>query len=268
MPNTFKGIAHWHQDESKRYVQEIASMEKPELKRMDMQRRYQAEMQKYNEHLASLKRYPASWLTESMHNTEVECLLQWQVKRLTGDWEDCDRITFGWAHNHLEQRTRIIALPIEQSKGEDDDVRTMQFPGSSGSDIHKTNEQEEIENFLKSGKPIEYDCSFRKELSEVLEWLVLFYGSLNELVQLKQNKEQEGETPDYLERKPKAWYLAKEAIRLWKESDYGAKPLPATSPSAAEEDELWKEFYNQWSNEKGAKDNIEYLKSKFNITRK
>jgi len=66
------------------------------------------------------------------------------------------------------------------------------------------------------------------ENSDVLEWTAIFYGALNELVELKKLKDTSGKTSEYEERQPKAWYLAFEAIELWKKSDYGALPLPTT----------------------------------------
>lgn len=61
--------------------------------------------------------------------------------------------------------------------------------------------------------------------NDVWEWVAIFYGALNELVELKQIKDVEGKTADYIERQPKAWYLANKALFLWKKSDYGAKAL-------------------------------------------
>jgi hypothetical protein len=79
------------------------------------------------------------------------------------------------------------------------------------------------------------------------EWVALFYGALNELVELKSIKETAGKTDDYLERQPKAWYLAQEAIKLWGKSNFGASPLAGAAASQqgeVDEDEEHDKPYN------------------------
>lgn len=73
------------------------------------------------------------------------------------------------------------------------------------------------------------------------DWVAIFYGALYELVQLKDLKDSEGKTENYLERQPKAWYLAKSALELWKKSDYGALPLESELSRLKEENERLRE---------------------------
>lgn len=76
--------------------------------------------------------------------------------------------------------------------------------------------------------------------SDAWEWACIFYGALKELVELKHIKDSEGKTDDYLERQPKAWYLANSALELWKKSDYGAISIKSQLVVKEAMIELWK----------------------------
>lgn len=85
---------------------------------------------------------------------------------------------------------------------------------------------------------------------DVWEWVAIFYGALKELVDLKMLKETlykgNPDGKEYTERKPKAWHLAKEAIELWKKSDYGALPLPTPAVAAESKEEIeWSRKHNE-----------------------
>lgn len=121
----------------------------------------------------------------------------------------------------------------------DNEFLTTQFPGKNGSDIHQYDEEKELVQLIstsltvnmplrKSTKEIASACAKKiiEKQNDVWEWNCIFYGALNELVELKEIKDADGKTEDYQERQPKAWHLAKEAIRLWKESNYGANRFP------------------------------------------
>src|SRR5262245_41417496 len=58
------------------------------------------------------------------------------------------------------------------------------------------------------------------------KWAAIFLGALQELVDLKTLKDTYGSRIEgYEKRKPLAWEKARNAIELWKKSDYGALTL-------------------------------------------
>lgn len=69
---------------------------------------------RYNRHIASLKEYPASWVTKEMDGKDVECRLQWQ--RYNGhwtndEWIDCTEADY---NDSLPHGRRIIAVPVAE----------------------------------------------------------------------------------------------------------------------------------------------------------
>lgn len=96
---------------------------KPVLKKLDWnsgwygnnqvgQQQYQTDTKRYNAHIATL---PAITLPESLQHlpvgSEVEGREQWQVKGPSGEWADCQELTYKKFPSHL---TRIILVPYDQ----------------------------------------------------------------------------------------------------------------------------------------------------------
>lgn len=74
---------------------------------------------------------------------------------------------------------------------------------------------------------MEHNCDYRKDLRNALEWIVLLGCCLKELVDLKHIKQTDGETEDYLARKPVAWELANSTIDLYnKDNGFLYHPAP------------------------------------------
>ncbi len=107
------------------------------------------------------------------------------------------------------------------SPGGNNEFLQMQFPGRQGSDIHQYNDEQELAEFLKGSSKEDLFA----DNENLLSWVVIFHGAISELLQLKNIKETQGKTPDYIDRQPRAWYAAKQAIELWRKSNYGARPL-------------------------------------------
>ena len=78
------------------------------------------------------------------------------------------------------------------------------------------------ENLAVTREHLGEEISENEELST---WVAIFYGSLYDLVKLKDIKDSEGKTPEYRELQPKAWHKARMAIELWEKSDFGSIPL-------------------------------------------
>lgn len=83
------------------------------------------------------------------------------------------------------------------------------------------------------------------------DWAMMFYGALKELVDLKLLKETlykgNPDGKEYAERKPQAWHLAKEAVDLWKKSDYGASPIPVQEYSKPISEVKFKPVTSEWA---------------------
>ncbi len=116
----------------------------------------------------------------------------------------------------------ILKLYPSPQQG-DNEFLTMQFPGKDGSQITNDTSDEELEFFMNRSKK-----EIVLENKDVWEWIAIFYGALHELVELKELKETlykgNHDGKEYAERKPLAWNAARQAVELWKKSDYGAKP--------------------------------------------
>ncbi len=89
------------------------TMQQPELKRMDMQRKYQGDIQRFREHIASLPKLPT---TCAMKEGEwFEGMVQPQVMaptELGGHWYACEEEHYRLCSN-LERRRKVI-VPVGQ----------------------------------------------------------------------------------------------------------------------------------------------------------
>lgn len=116
----------------------------------------------------------------------------------------------------------------------------MQFPGKDGSDIHRIDEQKELENIIssilnvnmplrKSTKEIAAICA--KKITETSMIDAVYEGAeqwkeeydmcrdiLIELVNLKKLKDKDGKTEDYLKRQPLVWEAARVFLQKYQHS--------------------------------------------------
>jgi hypothetical protein len=255
MTPTIKALATFLPD-GKSYVTELPTMEKPKpynhkkfCKDAEYANQYQHEVDVWHDHLRRLPRYDFPTCLPEQDGQTVEVRLQHQVLNMSKTtWRECELSLYEMADPSYR---RIIALPAstaEQEKG-----AIISTSPNEAAFLRRV-----LDLYRKTGGNVIVtptcgnDDAAREEAAhgsqqDAWEWVALFYGALNELVELKSIKETAGKTDDYLERQPKAWYLAQEAIKLWGKSNFGASPLAGAAASQqgeVDEDEEHDKPYN------------------------